>query len=244
MMKIANRILMIMLPLLLICISTNTALAENKSALDQYQPHNEITAAVKYFIGDSISASDDSVTITTKALDKRLQLHKCEIPLQAFWPPGARQSGHTSVGVRCNDDKPWKIYVGAQIRQYQQVWVTMTALSRGTILDRSHVALERKEISNNHREYFSIDQSPVGLITKRPLRRGDIVQVLALERPMAVKRGDRVIVVARINGLEIRTAATALNSAAEGDRIRVQNLSSKKELEGTLHKNSVVHVSI
>ena len=235
---------MIMLTLLLMYLGTNVALAENELMLNQYHEHDDITATVKSFIGESISTSNDSATITSKPLDKRLQLHRCEIPLQAFWPPGASQSGHTSVGIRCNDNKPWKIYISAQIKQYQQVWVTKTALSRGTILDRSHVSLERKEISNNNREYFSIDKSPIGLITKRPLRRGDIVQVLALEKPMAVKRGDRVIVIARINGLEIRTAATALNSAAEGDRIRVKNLSSKKELEGTLHKNSVVHVNI
>lgn len=243
MMKITNNIMM--LPLLLISISTNSTLADDELVSNQYQQHNEITNAVKSFIDESINTNDDdSVKITTKALDKRLQLHKCELPLQAFWPPGANQSGHTSVGIRCNDGKPWKIYISAQIKQYQQVWVTMTALSRGTILDRSHVALERKEISNNQREYFSIDQSPIGLITKRPLRRGVIVQAQALDKPMAVKRGDRVIVIARINGLEIRTAAKALNSAAEGDRIRVQNLSSKKELEGTLSKNSVVHLNI
>ena len=233
-----------MLPLLLIVMSANTVMAENILAMSQYQQHDEITNAVKIFIGDSINASDDSVSVSTKPLDKRLQLHRCEIPLQAFWPPGANQSGQTSVGIRCNDGKPWKIYISAQIKQFQQVWITKTSLSRGTILDRSHVALERKEISSNHQEYFSIDQSPIGLITKRPLRRGDIVPTLALERPMSVKRGDRVVVIARINGLEIRTSATALNSAAEGDRIRVKNLSSKKELEGTLQKNSVVHVNI
>jgi flagella basal body P-ring formation protein FlgA len=243
-MKITNTIRIIMLLLLLIYVSTNIALANSESMLNRYHQHDDIAITAKDFIGESIAMSDDSAIITTKPLDKRLQLHKCEIPLQAFWPPGASQSGHTSVGIRCNDDKPWKIYISAQIKQYQHVWVTKTALSRGTILDRSHVALERKEISNNNREYFSIDQNPIGLMTKRPLRRGDIIQVLALEKPMAVKRGDRVIVIARVNGLEIRTAATALNSAAEGDRIRVQNLSSKKELEGTLHKNSMVHVNI
>jgi len=244
MMKITNRTLIVTLTLLLIYISTHSVLAESELASSKYQQHSDITSAVKDFIGNSINNNDDSVTITTKPLDKRLKLHKCALPLHAFWPPGASQSGHTSVGVRCNDDKPWKIYISAQIKQYQQVWVTMTALSRGTILDRSHVALERKEVSNSHREYFSIDQSPIGLLTKRPLRRGDIVQALSLEKPMAVKRGDRVIVIARINGLEIRTTAKALNSAAEGDRIKVQNLSSKKELEGILHKNSVVHVNI
>ena len=152
---------MIMLTLLLMYLGTNVALAENELMLNQYHEHDDITATVKSFIGESISTSNDSAAITSKPLDKRLQLHRCEIPLQAFWPPGASQSGHTSVGIRCNDNKPWKIYISAQIKQYQQVWVTKTALSRGTILDRSHVSLERKEISNNNREYFSIDKSPI-----------------------------------------------------------------------------------
>ena len=243
-MKNINRILVIMLMLMFIHVSVNTAFSQEQSGSNRYHRHDDITVTVKDFIGDSINISNDSITIATKPLDRRLKLSQCDIPLQAFWPPGANQAGHTSVGIRCNDNQPWKIYVSAQIKRYQQVWVAMTALSRGTILNRSHVALERKEIRNNTREYFSIDQNPIGLITKRPLRRGDIVQVLALEKPMAVKRGDRVIVIARVNGLEIRTAATALNSAAEGDRIRVQNLSSKKELEGVLRENSIVHVNI
>lgn len=230
--------------LILIYVSVNAAFSQEQSRSSQYHRHDDITVTIKDFIGDSINISDDSVTITTKPLDKRLKLSQCEIPLQAFWPPGASRAGHTSVGIRCNDSKPWKIYVSAQIKSYQQVWVAMTSLSRGTVLNRSHVALERKEIRSNSREYFSIEQNPIGLVAKRPMRRGDILQVLALEKPLAVKRGDRVIVIARVNGLEIRTAATALNSAAEGDRIRVQNLSSKKELEGVLRENSIVHVNI
>ncbi len=235
---------MIMLSVLLMYISTQAVLANNELVASPHHQHSDIIKSVKDFIGESIGGNDDSTVITTKALDKRLRLHKCEIPLQSFWPPGASKSGHTTVGVRCNDDKPWKIFVGAQIKQYQQVWVTVTAISRDTILDRSHVALERKEISAHQHDYFNIDQTPIGLMTKRPLRRGDIVQERALEKPMAVKRGDRVVVIARINGLEIRTAATAMNSAATGDRIRVQNLTSKKELEGTLHENGMVHVNI
>jgi len=124
------------------------------------------------------------------------------------------------------------------------VWVTNSAIARGTILSNANIVLEKREISFTHSEYFDKQQSPLGLKAKRPLRKGDIIQVLALEKPMAIKRGDRVVVIARINGLEIRTAATALSSAAEGDRIRVRNLSSNKELEGTLSKDSVVHVNI
>lgn len=231
------------IPIFIIALA-NVAIAENVQILNKHHQHEDIIATVENFVRNSINVNDDSVSLKTKPLDRRLQLRQCEIPLQAFWPPGARQSGHTSVGLRCADDKPWKIYVSTQIRQYVQLWIATAAISRGTILDHSNVALERKEISNNSLEYFSIDQNPAGLVAKRPMRKGDIIQVLGLEKLMAINRGDRVVVIARINGVEIRTAAKALSSAAEGDRIKVQNLSTKKELEGILHKNNMVHVNI
>ena len=225
-----------------ICI--NNAFANEQNKVVSYQSHSDIISTADRFLHDSINSHSDSISIHVKSLDKRLQLHKCRIPLQAFWPPGAKQIGHTSVGIRCADSKPWKIYVGASIKQYRNVWVSNGAISRGSIITNTHIALAKKEISFIHAEYFDENSSPIGLKAKRPIRKGDIIQVLALEKPMAVSRGDRVIVIARVNGLEIRTAATALDSAAEGERIRVRNIASKKELVGTLHKNSVVHVNI
>ena len=225
-------------------ISTSIVFADSVAALNEHHSHDDISTTVENFVASSINTNADSVSIKVKSLDKRLRLHQCELPLEAFWPPGASGNGHTSVGIRCNDDKPWKIYVSTQIKQFEQVWVTNTAISKGTILNQSHVTLELKEIRHTSSEYFNIDQSPIGLMAKRPLRRGDIVRVMALEKPMAIKRGDRVVVIARINGLEIRTTATAMTAAAEGERIRVRNLSSNKELEGTLHENSIVHVNI
>lgn len=225
-------------------ISMSLVSVASDEQLESVHAHSDIISTAEQFITSAIKPQDDSTRITIKRLDKRLQLHKCTLPLHAFWPPGASQVGHTTVGIRCNDHKPWKIYIGAQIKLFEEVWVTNSAIARGTILSDTNISLEKREISSTHSEYFDSHQSPVGLKAKRPLRKGDIIQVLALEKPMAIQRGDRVVVIARINGLEIRTAATALSSAAEGDRIRVRNLSSNKELEGTLSKNSVVHVNI
>ena len=211
---------------------------------ENIQAHSDIISTAKKFITSEISSNHDSTHIEIKSLDSRLKLHKCTSPMVAFWPPGASQIGNTTVGIRCNDHKPWKIYIGAQIKLYEDVWVTNSAIARGSILSNANVTVEKREISFTHSEYFSSQHSPIGLKAKRPLRKGDIIQVLALEKPMAIKRGARVVVIARVNGLEIRTAATALSSAAEGDRIRVRNISSNKELEGILSKNSVVHVNI
>lgn len=208
------------------------------------QDHYEIVSQAKAFIEQDLQLDLNDASVTIKSLDPRLRLHQCSQSLHAFWPPGAQKIGHTSIGVRCEDQKPWKIFISAHIQQFTDVWITTTPVARGTVLIDSHVVLERRDISKSITQYITSTQNPVGLVAKRPLRAGDILQTSAVTKQKVVKRGDRVHVVGRKNGLEIRTSATALTDGAAGDRIRVRSLSSKKELEGILQKNSTVYVNI
>lgn len=220
--------------------TSGVALAAGESVHD----HQEIIEQTQVFIAQDLQLDSNNSAVTVKPLDPRLRLHQCRDPLQVFWPPGAQKIGHTSIGVRCTDQKPWKIFIGAQIQQFSDIWVATTAIARGTLLDESHVKLERRDISKTITQYFTGRQSPVGLVAKRPLRAGDVLQASAVAKQKLVKRGDRVHVIGRKNGLEIRTSATALSDGASGDRIRVRSLSSKKELEGILRKNNTVYVNI
>lgn len=204
----------------------------------------DIAKNAKAFIEHDLRIDADSMHVTIKPLDNRLQLHACTAPLSVFWPPGAQKSAHTSIGVRCDDEKPWKIYVGAHIQQFNDVWITTTAISRGTVIKPQHIALERRDMSSSFSQYMGEQQSPVGLIAKRPMRAGDILYETSLEKQISVQRGQKVQVIARKNGLEIRSSATAMTDGATGERIRVINSSTKKELEGILDENNIVQVNI
>ncbi len=221
-----------------------TSVASATSNLENMQDHQQIIDQTVAFIEQDLQIDPADATVSVKSLDRRLRLHQCSQPLQIFWPPGAQKIGHTSIGIRCQDYKPWKIFIGAHIQKFTDVWVTTTTIGRGTILEDRHVRLERRDISKSIRHYFSSEQSPVGLIAKRPLRAGDTLQMSAVAKQKLVKRGDRVHVIGRKNGLEIRTVATALSDGADGDRIRVRSLTTKKELEGILRQNSTVYVNI
>ena len=220
------------------------SIASATSNFENLQDHQQIIDQTVAFIEQELQLDSADATVSVKSLDQRLRLHQCSQPLQAFWPPGAQKIGHTSIGIRCRDNKPWKIFVGAHIQKFTDVWITTTAIERGTILEDQHVKLERRDISKSIRHYFASEESPIGLITKRPLRAGDTLQMSAVAKQKLVKRGDRVNVVGRKNGLEIRTVATALSDGASGDRIRVRSLTTKKELEGILRQNSTVYVNI
>lgn len=224
----------------IVVTSTVSATSEIKAT----QNHQEIIDQTLAFIQQDLQLDPVDASVLVKPLDQRLRLHKCTQPLRVFWPPGAQKIGHTSLGVRCNDHKPWKIFIGAHVQQFTDVWVTSTAIARGTVLEDRHVKLERRDISKSVTQFISGTHNPTGLVTKRPLRAGDILQSSAVAKKKLVKRGDRVHVVGRKNGLEIRTLATALSDGASGDRIRVRSLTTKKELEGVLGKNSTVYVNI
>ena len=239
-----NRYELLCFALLLVLYGKTVSADPADSLADTVQSHQDISDQTVAFIEQDLQLSSTDGSARIKPLDQRLRLRKCTLPLQIFWPPGAQKIGHTSIGVRCSDHKPWKIFIGAQIQQFTDVWVTTTAIDRGVILEATHIKLERRDISQSITQVVAGAQNPVGWITKRPLRSGDILQSTAIAKQKIVKRGDRVHVVGRKNGLEIRTTATALSDAASGDRIRVRSLATKKELEGVLRANSTVYVNI
>ena len=224
--------------LLIYLVSITMANAQEPQSLD------DIVNQAKTFIEKDLRIDSDSMQVTIKPLDRRLKLHACTLPLNAFWPPGAQKSAHTSIGVSCNDEKPWKIYVGAYIQQFSEVWVTTTALSRGTAIKPEHIVLERKDMSSSFSQFMGEQHNPVGLIAKRPMRAGDVLYMSALDKQIAIKRGQKVQVIATRNGLEIRSSATAMTDGSTGERIRVMNTNTKKELEGVLDENNIVRVNI
>lgn len=229
-----------LLALVLLVLANSSIHASEK----ERQSLSSITESAKSFIEENLGLDPESTTVKIKSLDNRLRLHACTIPLRASWPPGAQKSAHTSVGVQCDDYKPWKIYVGAHIQVFSDVWVTTTPLNRGMVIKPEHIVIERRDMSNRFSEYMHSQQSPLGLVTRRPLRAGDVITQSALVKQIAIKRGQKVQIIARKNGLEIRSNAIAMTNGSMGERIRVRNSSTKKEMEGILTENNIVQVNI
>ena len=61
-----------------------------------------------------------SVKITLNKMDSNIALPKCS-RLESFLPTGSRLWGKTSIGVRCNDQQAWTIYIQVDIEVITKV---------------------------------------------------------------------------------------------------------------------------
>ena len=79
-------------------------------------------------------------------------------------------------------------------------------------------------------------EARVNLYAGRPIKRGDIGP------PALVERNEIVPIVFKTNALNIATEGRALARGGVGDRIRVQNLSSRQTVTGTVDPSGAIQV--
>jgi len=212
-----------------------------------YQSHESIKASAKNFLMSKLASSAQGgieVNVNISRLDPRLRLRQCGTSLEPFLPTGTNLNGNTSIGIRCQDHKPWSLYVSAKIIKSAEVFVTTRFLARGTQLQKSDFALEKHDISNQSIGYITAIESINGKILRRPLRHNSIIPPNALTEAMLIKRGDSVIILAQNTTVKVHMKGKALKNGAKGETIRVRNLSSKRVIEGKVLSEGVVGVRL
>ena len=194
------------------------------------QSHESLQATALTFIQNETRDIQDS-EITIRPLDRRLRLHLCSSPLEAFWPLEKKKFGNTTVGIRCNGDKPWKIYVGVYIHIYKYVWVANSAMSRGQIIATKDISKQKRDITKLSRGYLLSSQTIIGQQVKRNIQTYQVLTNIMLESQKLISRGDRITIVSKHGNFVVQANGVALNDGSKGDRIRVRNMSSKREIE-------------
>jgi flagella basal body P-ring formation protein FlgA len=82
----------------------------------------------------------------------------------------------------------------------------------------------------------------IGLTAGRPISSGAVITNQFLVAAKAVQRGQSVTLVADLGGMSVRTAGRALADGLVNQRVKVQNLSSGKIVEGIARSDQVVEI--
>ncbi len=212
------------------------------ASMAQETLQEQIRTVVVEFVADQTRQYTASPRIKVGRLSPRLRLRRCDEPLTAFQPPGSRLLGNTTIGVRCSGHSPWTIYVPVQVQLFQPVAVAGRALARGDIIREGDIKMVERDLGALKMGYIVDREQPVGMVVKRRIGVGTLLTPQLLEAPRLVRRGEQVTIIAESGGLEIRATGKALTDGAQGDRIRVRNIRSKKIIEAIVVDPGVVKV--
>lgn len=209
-----------------------------------FHPHEDIYQQVRSFLLAQNSDANGQVEIRIGRIDPRLKLKQCDTPLEVFLPQGSRDSGRTIVGVKCNGPKGWTVYVQAEVVKSIEVYVSVAPISRGETVSESDVQLQLMDSSKLNFGYITDKSEIIGMVANRNIAADTVITPRMINLPKLVKRGEKVEIIAEIDGVVIRVEGEALEDGAKGDMIRVRNTSSKKVIEAVVIAPGKVKVQI
>lgn len=210
----------------------------------QYQSLQSIRNAAEAFLQVQNQDQDGEIDIIVNNLDRRLRLRQCSQPLQGFLSPGSQNIGRTSVGVRCEDEHPWSIYVTAKVDIRKPVVVTIHAIPRGIPIRAEDLTLEPHNIADLRLGYLESMEQAIGNVPKQNIAAGRILTRQTIAAPKIVHRGELVTILSENPNFSIRMAGKALADGSKGNRIRVENTSSKRIIEAEITGPGIVSVSL
>jgi flagella basal body P-ring formation protein FlgA len=194
-----------------------------------YQPVESIRAAALA----TLPAGSEGEAV----LDPGLRMPVCAGSLQA------NTTASTTVEVSCSQPGGWRLFVPIKIRRELNVLVLNRGIAAGEVLAAADIGTVRRDTARIAGAVITDPEFAVGRVARRTLSAGSLLSANDLVAPRLVHRGDNVALVSRRGGVEVRVAGRAMGDAGANERVSVENLSSRRIVQGVVAADGDVLVS-
>ncbi len=184
-----------------------------------------------------------SVQVSVGALDSRLRLAACAKPLNVALPSGATFRARMTVAVSCQAATSWTVYVPVSVETQTPVLVLRHAAGRGMRLTAQDVEVQTRMVSGSADDYLTDIAELSGRTLKRPLGAGAAITADAMVADSLIRRGQQVTLLASAGGMEVRARGVAMSDAPAAGRVKAQNLSSGRIVEGVVETADVIRIT-
>jgi flagella basal body P-ring formation protein FlgA len=171
-----------------------------------------------------------------------IQLARCPDGPKPLVGPAPHMNDRVLVEIRCQGPPAWHLYVPVRIVGTTSVAVAAHAIVAGSVLTANDLRVEQHDMTELPPGFLDDPAIAVGRTAARPISGGAILSNQQLVASKAVQRGQTVTLVADTGGMSVRMAGRALGDAMVNQRVRVQNLSSGKVVEGIARSEQVVEI--
>ncbi len=203
-----------------------------------------IRAAAEDAVRAQAGAGASLLILQAAALDPRLRVASCDRGLTGFLTDSNPLRYQTTVGVRCEGSVRWTIYTSVRVESQAAVLVARRTLARNDEISAGDFKLETRRVPGILSAYVTDPAALAGQRLSRPIAADEPLSFEALAPANLIHRGQAVILLARSGSLEVRMNGIALGDGRASERIRVQNVSSQRVVEGIVRSESVVEAPL
>jgi flagella basal body P-ring formation protein FlgA len=213
------------------------ALTLSAAAQNAWQSPASIRDAASAHLSKTLG---DDATVEAVAVDERLKLPACSVPLAAE-TVRALQRGQATVGVSCTGTTPWRLFVPVRVTQQIGVLVTRHDVAAGKALRADDIETRGLAATALPYDYLTDAASVVGLAARRALPAGSVLVGGALERPELIARGASVTLISGAGSVLVKSNGVALEPGRAHERVRVRS-ESGRIVEGVVELSGEVRV--
>ncbi len=212
------------------------------SAVDREQ---EVRDAVTAFVTTRTAGMGWDVSIHRITISDALKLPDGSIDYEIVAQQQWEGWGNISIMVlaRLKDRIVRNIPVRIEVEALADTVVTLHQVEHGAMLTAADLALQKREITqSSHLAARSIAEV-IGKKARTTIRANQPVRADQVEKVPLIKSGQMVTIIAENGVLKVSVTGKANSSGAEGDIIRVQNLTSLKEIPARVIDASTVQIA-
>ena len=208
----------------------------------QVLDENGLRAAIELQLADRLAPGDrvDEIDVQRQV---RIPLGAYEVEVD---PPSSHATGggfrRTDVRVLQDGLVTANVPVRVKIASFGNVVVARQPIARGTILGEDDLRVEERRLDELPTTVLTDPALAVGREARVALAAGKPITMQGLANAVLVKRGDLVRVLVEKGGMRLSIAGEAMDTGGAGERVRVVNASSKRELVGRVVDHGTVSV--
>ena len=206
-----------------------------------YQDPAALKRSVEQFLQVQSGGLPGQVTVTVGAVDPRMNLAACAEP-QAFFMPGARAWGKTTVGVRCATPTAWTVYIQATVTVVGDYIASAAPLAQGQAIEAGQLVTLKGDLTMLPAGIATDMAQVIGRSTNISLPPGTPLRLDTLRSKPVVQSGQLVRLVSSGNGFSVSAEARAMSTAGDGQVVQVKT-SGGQQITGIAKAGGLVEVA-
>jgi flagella basal body P-ring formation protein FlgA len=189
-----------------------------------------IEQIVKGYIQQQAAGKSETVRVKEIRNAEPLALPPGRLDYEVSAPKHAALAGSVPLAIqfKVNDDFEKRIWVTAVLEARTRAVVCKRPLGRFKPIEESDVEVRELDLSELPADFISDPDPVIGKRVRRALDAGTVMRPDLVEFPPAVKRGDRVVIIAESAGLRVTAAGEVKQKGCVGERVPVVNLDSNR----------------